>query len=345
MDTSNLNAAWSVFQEENPRVRIREAAKSLGVTEAELIATDLGDSVVRLEPAWYDMLMEMESFGEVMALTRNDVFVHEKVGHYSKASVMPDHKMGQTLDENIDLRIFFRNWHFGFAVTKRGENGEKKYSLQYFDQYGNAVHKTHFRPESNVDFFHAFVDKYKHAEQSPALSVQPAKSAVHEAPDDEVDLEGLRNAWNALKDTHDFIFMLRKFKVTRTQAFRLAGPDFARSVDTSSFTRIMEEAAAQSLPIMVFVNNPGCTQIHSGPIHRLKTIHEWYNVLDPGFNLHVRYQEIASTWIVRKPVETGEVHSLECFDDAGKVLCYLFSKRKEGQHEMQGWRDLLNSIT
>jgi hypothetical protein len=43
----------------------------------------------------------------------------------------------------------------------------------------------------------------------------------------------------------------------------------------------------------------------------------WLNVLDPGFNLHLREDLIASAWIVRKPTADGVVSSLELFDAGG----------------------------
>ena len=344
MTTATLKAKWSAFKEDNPKVRIRDAAKNLKVSEAELLATDLGISVTRLRPDWYDMLMDMEGLGEVMALTRNELFVHEKIGYYSNASVFKDHKMGQTLDKDIDLRIFFRNWQYAFAVsTERA--GEIKRSLQFFDSHGQAVHKTHLRNDSNVDFYHTFVEKYKHEDQSNTITVSPIPDPKPEVPDEKIDATSLREAWSNLKDTHDFIFMLRKFKVSRQQAFRIAGTDFARQVSVSSFQSILEKAVEAELRLMIFVNNPGCVQIHSGTVHRLKLIHEWYNIIDPRFNLHVRHEEIAAAWLVTKPVENGTVTSLELFDETGNALCYVFSKRKEGELESTAWRDILATLS
>ena len=343
MVASELKEDWTAFKEANPRVRIRDAAYQLGVSEAKLLATDLGESVVRLKPDWYNMLKDKEGLGTVMALTRNELFVHEKVGPYTNITVMPDHKMGQTLGDHIDLRIFFKNWHYGFAVTKE-QRGEMKRSLQYFDQYGQAVHKTHLRPESSVEHYDEFVSRYRHEDQEPNISFLPPAEPEAETPDEDIDHIALQQAWGDLKDTHDFIFMLRKFKVSRLQAFRLAGETFARQVDTSSFRFVLESAAQVGLPIMVFVNNPGCIQIHTGPIHTLKETRGWYNILDPGFNLHVKDQEIAATWVVKKPVDTGIVHSLECYDRFGRALCYIFGKRKEGIHELEAWREILNQV-
>ena len=343
MTSIPLKEEWATYKNANPHVRIRDAAHALGVSEAVLLATQVGESVTRLRNDWYEMLPEFEQLGEVMALTRNEVFVHEKVGKYSHASVNAGHQMGQTLNENIDLRIFFRNWHHGFAVSQR-KDGALKYSLQFFDQFGDAVHKLHLRPDSNVDFFHSFAEKYRHADQTSNIDVEDERKATPLIPDDSVDVSALRDAWDALRDTHDFIFMLRKFRVSREQAFRLAGSDYARKIDPKCFQTALEHAAEASLKMMIFVNNPGCIQIHSGLIHRLKLTRDWYNILDPGFNLHVKYKDIASTWIVKKPVETGEVHSIECFDNKGNVLSYLFSKRKEGEHESEVWREILQPL-
>ena len=343
MNTTDLKSRWTLFKKENPSTRIRDAAKTLNVSEAELLATDLGTTVTRLTPSWYEMLLEFEALGEVMALTRNDLFVHEKIGRYSNASVFRDHQMGQTLDKDIDLRIFFRNWHYAFAVTQE-QRGVLKRSLQFFDKHGQAVHKIHLRPESNVDFYRAFKDKYTHEDQISDLGIAPAPSPKTYTRDEGVDIDALRTAWRSLKDTHDFIFMLHKFNVDRQQAFRLVGEEFARQVDTSSFVKLLEESVDVGLPIMLFVNNPGCVQIHSGSVNTLKVTNDWYNILDPRFNLHVKYKEISATWIVQKPVETGHVHSLECFDGDGYGVSYIFSKRKEGQLESEEWRNILQNI-
>jgi putative hemin transport protein len=340
---TDLKTAWLAYREANPTVRTRDAADALDVSEAELLATGCGDTATRLRPDWYDLLFDLEGLGEVMALTRNDVFVHEKVGHYRKAEVMPDHQMGQTLDENIDLRIFFRHWHYGFAVVNETGDGLRR-SLQFFDEHGVAVHKTHLRRPSNVDHFDALVEKYRHEDQTPALSVAPAVASKPERPDEAVDRAALQDAWRALQDTHDFIFLMRKYKVSRLQAFRLAGPDFAWPVKPSGFRAVLEAAAAVALPIMIFAGNHGCIQIHTGPVKKLKEMGDWYNVLDPGFNLHVKDRDIASAWVARKPTKDGDVHSVECFDAAGNVLCYLFGRRKEGQTENATWRDIVYAL-
>ncbi|WP_373331547.1 hypothetical protein [Salmonirosea aquatica] len=43
-----LKTRWADFRAENPKTRIRDAARQLGVSEAELVATGIGETATRL---------------------------------------------------------------------------------------------------------------------------------------------------------------------------------------------------------------------------------------------------------------------------------------------------------
>jgi hypothetical protein len=95
---------------------------------------------------------------------------------------------------------------------------------------------------------------------------------------------------------------------------------------------------------MVFVGNDGVVQIHTGPIHTVRSMGPWLNVLDPGFNLHLREDLIAHAWVVKKPTSDGVVTSLELFDAKGHNIAMLFGARKPGAPERQGWRELITGV-
>ena len=153
-------------------------------------------------------------------------------------------------------------------------------------------------------------------------------------------MAGFHAGWDALEDTHEFFGLLRRFGLGRVQALRLAGPDRARPVAASALSTVLRSAAGSGLPIMVFVGNRGCIGIHTGPVHRIKAMGPWLNVLDPGFNLHLREDRIATAWVVRKPTADGIVTSLELFDAAGETIAFLFGRRKPSEPELDGWRAL-----
>src|SRR5690625_7999422 len=88
---------------------------------------------------------------------------------------------------------------------------------------------------------------------------------------------------------------------------------------------MLEAAAAREVPIMVFVGNKGMIQIHSGPVKKVKILNEWINILDPGFNLHLRSNLISETWVVEKPTEDGVVTSRSEERRVGKECRYRWS--------------------
>jgi putative hemin transport protein len=124
------------------------------------------------------------------------------------------------------------------------------------------------------------------------------------------------------------------------QALRLAGDELACELTPGSVRTVLTDAAASGTPIMVFVGSPGCIQIHTGPVQKLVPTGPWFNVLDPTFNLHLREDAIARTFIVRKPTNDGTVTSIETFDDAGRTIALFFGARKPGQPERGAWRDI-----
>ena len=122
---------------DNPKARERDIAKQLGITEADLVAAHCGSGVRRVRADVDAFLTGAPELGEVMALTRNESAVHEKIGVYEKP-VLGKHA-SMVLGSEIDLRIFPGRWAHGFAVEK-GEGAEIRRSLQFFDAAGEAVH-------------------------------------------------------------------------------------------------------------------------------------------------------------------------------------------------------------
>jgi len=338
-----LRDAYRALATTKPAARIRDAADELGVSEAELVMTEVDGAARRLDGDWGRLLQRLPALGMVMTLTRNPHVVHEKVGRFETVTVNPGHGgIGLVLGPDIDLRIFLRHWRYGFAVAKAMKDGVRN-SLQFFDETGTAVHKIFLKPESDIGAYQALIDDYA-VEVPGALEIAPPPAPRAPRPDAEIDVPALRQAWLALKDTHDFVPLLMKQKVQRLQALRLAGADLAARVPEASLRRTLEWAAASGADIMVFVGNRGCIQIHTGPVKTLRAIGPWFNVLDPGFNLHLREDRIASAWVVRKPTADGVITSLELFDAEDELIATLFGKRKPGETERGEWRAFAEAL-
>jgi putative hemin transport protein len=331
---------WSTYRRVHPKIRIRDAARALGTTEAQLLASDCdGDTVTRLQPRWTALVPALATLGTAKTITRNESAVLERIGRYGEISI--DENSGIALGA-LDLRMFPRVWRSAFAVVEESERGARR-SIQLFDRFGDAVHKAYLEPGGDVAAFEALRDELRAPDQSPHVVVDAPRAPAIEVG--ELDREALREGWDAMRDTHEFVTLLRRLGTPRLVALQAAGRERARRVDNRALSRLLSGCASTATPIMIFVGNRGMIQIHTGPIARVVDAAGWLNVLDPEFNLHVRSADVAETWVVRKPTRDGIVTSLELYDRAGETIALVFGRRKPGTPEREEWREQLAAAT
>jgi putative hemin transport protein len=321
-----------------------EIAETIGVSECQLLATVCEQAneiaATRLSADWPAFLSRLPELGFVKTVTRNPHAVIEVEGTYDKVEFFG--AMGQSVG-TIDLRIFVSRWKYGFAVREETRRGVSR-GLQFFDATGRAIHKVYLRDASDMSFYEKLVRDHTAEDQGTQQAVAPPEPAVSPRSDQQIDVAGLREAWLAMTDTHEFFGILRRFQVTRTQALRLIGEELARPVPAGSLEKMLQAVAGTDLPLMVFIGNAGIIQIHTGAIQRVVSKGPWINVLDPGFDMHVRGDRIESAWVVRKPTADGNVTALELYDGAGEQIALFVGKRKPGQQENDGWRTVVEGL-
>ena len=358
---ANLAERWSTLRTEQPKLQIRDAARVLGASEAQLLATNLGQGVTRLQADGNqprEIMRAALDLGLVQAITRNENGVIETTGVASKFKQAGD-KSDQTdakqdpekearerniaggyLGGAIDLRFHFENWKYAFAVAQPGRDGKLSRSLQFFDAQGDSVHKVYVRSEAGVAVFDQLVATFRAPEQSAQLNVLAAAPKVAEKPDASIDVKEFQLAWKEMTDVHQFAQILREFKLTREQALRLAPAGMVERVTPEALRTLLENAAKDKVAIMVFLGNDGLTQIYSGKIEKTMAAGGFYNVLDPDFNLHIRDTALRSGWVVKR----GGVTSIEFFDNDGTQVLTFFGVRERGKPQPQAWNDLADSL-
>lgn len=339
--TAPTPAEIRAYRAENPKLRERDIAANLGISEAALVAAEVGLTAVRIDADPNKLLERAPELGVVMALSRNESAVHEKIGIYENIQI--GEKTSLTLGENIDLRVFNWVWAHAFAVTKTdGENVRR--SLQYFDKSGEAIHKVHLRPESNFEAYDRIVADFRLEDQSQDFVAQPfTKLAAGRT--EGFDVAELRDHWSKMTDTHEFFMMLKKLDIDRRAAVRQVGEDYAWKLADGVAEEFFRKSVEANINLMCFVANRGIVQIHTGPIYKVAPMGPWLNVMDPTFHLHLRADHIAEAWAVRKPTKDGHVTSVEAYDKHGEMIIQFFGKRKEGNVEMPEWRDLVEGLS
>ena len=324
---------------ENPGKYARDLATLMGISEAELTHSRVGQDAKRLQGDARALLNALEAVGEAKAITRNTYAVHEQMGRYQNQHL--NGHAGLILNpRELDLRLFLNQWASAFTLSEETSHG-MRHSIQFFDQQGDALHKVYATEHTDMVAWQAVLAKFITA-TNPTLPLAPPSTpdvtepAVNNAT---VDAE-----WRAMTDVHQFFQLLKRNNLTRQQAFRAVGDDLAYRVDNSSLTQLLNIAQQDQNEIMIFVGNRGCVQIFTGLIEKVTPYQGWINVFNKRFTLHLIETAIAESWITRKPTKDGFVTSLELFAADGSQLAQLYGQRTEGKPEQNQWREQISRL-
>ena len=337
------------------KLRHHEIADFLQITEAELVDAHVGVSkldvvrsspnlakAIRLKKSWPEIIKLVEGLGEVMALTRNRFAVHETIGQYQHVGLQGD--IGLVSGKGIDLRLFYRQWEFAY-IFEEGKRDTLQKSIQFFDEYGQAIHKIFLLPESAHAHLELITQHLADTNQEPGIFVHE-KRELHDKKEETlngIDRAAFRSDWAGLKDTHEFFNVLKKYRLNRLEALSLIGDDYAQLLDNSSVRFLFDSAGHLDIPLTIYAGNRGAVQIYAGCIKNIRDAKAWLNILDSRFNFHLKVGALPSVWLVRKPSQYGVVSSMEILDEAGDVIAMIFGERLSGQSESESWRHLLES--
>ncbi|MFB9076117.1 heme ABC transporter ATP-binding protein [Flavobacterium procerum] len=331
----SLKARFISHRDQYPGNPLWRTAQILGVSQAELMFTGLGENVILLRPEMQAILQRIEGLGLVNAVTCNEHCETERVGVYRNLTI--DEYTTLFLGEDIDLRIFTDRWKTVLAVEDRG-----KESLQFFDGCGKALHQIYITGGSYRQAYAELIEEFKHQDQSAPLLEKIVQEQKQEKRDAEIDIRDFHQAWNNMLDTHEFYGLLKRFGLTRTQALRLAPPRRAVQVSLESFRRAILNCSVTEIPIMMFTSNEGCVQINTGKLDNVSINGAWLKFSErSGGETRLNEDAVHSVWHVVKPTADGDVNSLELYGADGSMIAQFFGERKPGIAELQSWKKVL----
>lgn len=211
-------------QADHPKLRDRDLAAKIGISEAQLVVASCGMGATRIDPHPGPIMAAAQTLDEVMALTRTDSCVHERAGIYD--NYHPGAHASMVLTEDIDLRIFPSHWCHAYMVEKEAGSGTRR-SFQVFDAAGDAVHKVFLRDTFDLAAWDTLRADLPLNNQSQTLAVEPRKPT--EAPKaDTSKLDILQKEWARMTDTLQLLRLTSKLKMNRLGAVRAPAGDWGR---------------------------------------------------------------------------------------------------------------------
>ena len=345
MNELSLASQWHEFKKDNPRVRIRDAATELNTSEMALVATGCGINNTRLKADFREILEGLEKLGSVMALTRSDHAVHELHGEYKNLS--DDGSVViftcPSSHQSVDAKFYLDKWDMAFAV-----NENDRHSLQFFDGQGHALHKIYVTDKTNQEEYFALVEMFKSDNQSTdseAVIPSLAKNDSNENKQHEINHDELYQSWIATSEVDEASRLLNQnLKYRKGEFYKTLGDKVALDLSIQSIEKCLEDASQRALPIKILVLNHAVMQSYSGPVKKLLRTGPWFNVLDPGFNLHLRTEGIGKVWLVKKPAENGSITSIHVLNEAGIEFLLITVDKSRTDAEPSKWQALCDEL-
>ena len=177
---NELKQQWRTLRATQPGLRIRDAALRLGVCEAALLETRIGDGVRRLKADVREICAALPGLGTVMSLVRNQAAVHEKDIAFGRPAVSDD--AAGFSGEDFSLELAPAAIAHAFHVEDAGPKGRLR-SIQLFDAAGDAAWKIYARDKADQAAFERLVEGLAVDGSFAAVFIRPAaRAAAVESP-------------------------------------------------------------------------------------------------------------------------------------------------------------------
>ena len=254
-----LKHQWAdlIQKPEHQKIRIKDAADILNVSEAELLSTTIGEKSDFLRvPNWLQLFKEIVSLGPMMYLVRNDYAVHEMTIPINNVQKKTSFILLWNEDEYvkiIDSCIKYAFYTSGIA------RGNKIYSIQMFDSLGKAILKIYLKNDK-LEKFKEIKNQYKTDYDYELQKMEKRDSS--------------RTDWNK-SDQEQLDWVIK---------------------DNFSITKYLEDVVTNNKKISIQISNDGAESMYSGTIKNVIHKFGWLNIMDPTFNLHVKDMQINKIW-------------------------------------------------
>tara|TARA_B100000401_G_scaffold392683_1_gene300110 strand:+ start:459 stop:1535 length:1077 start_codon:yes stop_codon:yes gene_type:complete len=294
---SQLKIEWNKFNknDENKKVRIRDAAKKLNCSEAELLSLQISKNLNYLEIKDLNVFFKkILTIDKIMLLIRNDFVVHEK---NLETKDITFNQNSFLFKENNDIILNFQPesiCHI-FHESKLHAKRELK-SFQFFNSQGDSILKIYLKGKDSLKFSKIakeYIVDYNYQVQ-----------------------ENLDKTMTTPKIEKNLFFQNYDLKNTKT-------------IQKNILRSILEKFAKEKKQISIYAMGTSSIQYHNDFIKNIVEYGPWINVIDKGFNIHVLEKMLNKSKIFEYSYNDQSVYNIEFFDKNKNLLMGITSLKNE----------------
>ena len=294
---NNIKSKWNNFnsKENNKKIRIRDVAKKLNVSEAELLSTKVNDDVSYLKIKNYNLFFkDILNSDKLMFLIRTDNIVHELIVDSSYIDIKKNSFFD--LKQNFPI-LEFNSKSFSYTFfEKKNHSGKELRSFQIFNKSGHSVLKIYLKGKSTY-IFDRIAKKYTI----------------------EYDYIIQKNKHKFFVDSNKIeIFSFFKTDYNLDAKFAL---DKQINLGNNTLRYILEKSSAKKVPIQIHAFGNTIIQYYRGKVNNVIDFGPWINIIDKGFNIHIFESKITNAFLNKYTDNNNTLFVINFFDiDNNHVL-------------------------
>ena len=310
-----IKIEWKTLQSKNNKIRIRDAAKQLGTSEASLLSTEIDDSVSFLNINNYDdFFAKILSMDRIMLLIRSESVVHEKTIS-TKDVKLKKNKIVDVKSNSSILKFNPYLFKYVFAQNKLHANKSLR-SFQIFDNYGDAILKFYLKGNDESKF-----DKI----------VNDYKTNYNYELQNQVSPKRLQSEY--IKKENIDLIDRREKKIT-----------YKYDLNEKILRKILTAASNSKIPIQINAIGPGTIQYHRDSINKIIDFGPWINIIDKKFNLHAIESHLEQATLSEHSKKGDKFYSIDFYDKVNNYVLEICSV-KDFNKDFNQIIDIINKPT
>ena len=216
----------------------------------------------------------------------------------------------------------------------------------YTDNWRSIHYQKHQEPSSLICFDDSHDQawglscpslKLELANQHLRLSLPEPHPPAPQKASTKVDINELRQMWASLTQVHQFYDMLSLFKLDLLEAITLMQDQWTHPITSSQLTNFLQQCFEHKLNCKIMAGNRGIVHELNAPIKLLQLAPETLTINGDNYRCEVNLLSIKQAWLVKRATKRGIAHSLEAFDDHGRLILQIQEQKPSDQPESSLW--------
>ena len=268
---------------DNKKLRIRDIANHLNVSEAELLSLDANKNVKFLSINNFEFFFNkiLSQIDKVMFLIRTDFVVHEKIVTANEFICKKNSVLNKK-DNSLLIKFNSEIFTYIFYENKKHNNRNLK-SFQFFDQNGTSILKIYLKGKKDVEF-ESIANDYKvkydfEIQKNVSLTTKQNTSLI----------------------SHDMDLFNSKPKINQKEL-------------KLSLRELLTVLSEKAIPIQLYAFGIDCVQYHRDIIKNIVDYGPWLNVMDKNFNIHILENKIIKNILTEYVSKNNKRYSADFYD-------------------------------